>query len=160
MTLLADIILNKARENLTLFMIRKAKHLSDSLPFGYIESDDAPNTYEELWNEYKHCNATRQPFRVYSGASDNTIYTSREGNWAFRFWHDVTHIHTQSAFDLVGEARVASVTCDEIAKVFGKTSVEYKLFALDTIGQSAYNHAHGKFPDNQLEFVRKMLISY
>lgn len=45
---------NDASYNLSMFVIRKASRIARDIGFGYVEADDAPNTYEQLQDAYTH----------------------------------------------------------------------------------------------------------
>lgn len=159
--LLNDYITNKARSNLTRFVLDKASRLSKDLGFSYIDTEQAPNSFEDLQEAYKHSALTHDPLPVFSGASDNTIYTSKEGNWAFRFWHDITHVANGLAFTLAEEVECSSIQAEQVSKYFGTDSLEYRLFVADTIGQSVYAALHGgEFPKDQLSYVKTILRSF
>ena len=148
----------QARMHLTHEMIHHAERIKKQLGFGYEESMDAPDTYEKLKAAYAHSCATGFALPVYAGASDDTIYMTREGNWAFRFIHDIYHVFLDADFTIEGEYRVAEYHLDKIAKKFGKGSFEYRILAADTIGQVEYFHSYGEFPLDQKKFVRDMII--
>jgi hypothetical protein len=153
-----DYIINKARANLEHFVISKADRLSRDMGFSYIETENAPNTFEELKTAFYHSKTTREAFPVFSGASDKTIYLSKEGNWAFRFWHDIIHVTGGFDFTLQSEIDCSSVQCEQVIAYFGRESLEAKLFIADTIGQSVYAYLHnGEFPQDQLAFVKSLI---
>lgn len=159
--LLNDYIINKSRSNLTRFVLDKASRLSRDLGFSYIETEQAPNSFEDLQEAYKLSAMTHCPLPIFLGASESTIYTSREGNWAFRFWHDVTHVSNGLGFSLAEEVECSSIQAEQVAKYFGTDSPEYRLFIADTIGQSVYAALHGgEFPKDQLSYVKTILRSY
>jgi hypothetical protein len=156
--LLNDYVINKARANLEHFVLAKAHRLAKDLGFSYIESDNAPNNFDELEQAFKHSMNTKAPLPVFSGASENTIYLSKEGNWSFRFWHDVVHTTHGYKLTLEDEIKCSSIQCEEVAKYFGEHSLESKLFIADTIGQSVYAYLHnGSFPEHQLNFVKSLI---
>lgn len=161
MQTLNDYIMNKSRNNLTRFVLDKANHLTRELGFSYIETEQAPETYENLLEAYQHSIKTHAPLPVFSGASEGTIYTSKEGNWAFRFWHDITHVSNGLGFSLMDEVKCSSIQAEQVAKYFGADTVEYRLFLADTIGQSIYAELHGGlFPSDQLAYVKTILRSH
>lgn len=155
---LNDYVINKARANLEHYVIAKAHRIAKDLGFSYIECENAPNSYDELEQAFKHSMATKAPLPVFDGASENTIYLSKEGNWSFRFWHDVIHVSNGYQLTLEDEIKCSSIQCDEVSRYFGDHSLESKLFIADTIGQSVYAHLHnGAFPENQLAFVKSLI---
>lgn len=147
------IALTIARQRLTAFVIEHAEVLRRQLGFGFVETEEAPETYADLLLAWKRSILNREPLPVYSGASEGTIYTSPAGNWAFRFWHDVTHCQLRADFTHAGEVRTAKAQLRVIADRFGADSWEYRLFEGDTIGQVEYYQQTGKFLDVQLPFV-------
>lgn len=155
-----DYLIDKARAELTLYMIHQADKLCDELGFGYVESDTAPEKFNQLKATFARSLRTREALPVFAGGSDNTIYTSKEGNWAFRFCHDVAHVLLNAGFSTADEARVVKYQGDKIAKHFGKGSIEYKLFMADALGQVTYYAIHGEFVSDQLAFAKAQLIKF
>lgn len=147
---------NAARANLTDFVIRYAARLAKDIGFSYWPAQDAPETFAEVCAEYAACNRQRREFRVFAGASDNTIYIQAEGNYAFRFWHDVTHAVFKLDFSTAGELETAAHQLKIIAERFGKGSAEHRIFYIDTVLQALYfSDTGGKFVDDQLQFARQ-----
>lgn len=118
----------------------------------------APETYEGLVNEYQHCLNTLQPFLVWSGASDKTVFTSPQINHAFRFVHDTDHVMLQAELTHEGELKVILPFIREVMRSAGFVSAV--LCACDLLGQLWYGtNNHGAFVDDQEAFV-KQLYSY
>lgn len=157
---LNDYLLDKARNSLTIFMIHEAEKLRRNLGFGYVESADAPNDYEGLRAAWDVSMRTKAALPVYNGGSERTIYTMSEGNYAFRFVHDAAHVMLQANFSPAGEARVFQYLGNKVKKAFGADSMEYKLYAADTIGQVAYYAVHRDYVGDQLAFARAMLQAH
>jgi hypothetical protein len=144
-----------ARANLTRFVIGKAHRLARDLGFGYEEREVAPSCFEDIQAAYLLSMRTRAPFPIWNGACDNVIYTNREGNYAFRFWHDITHASLALATTLEDEVSVGEIQTQCVDNYFGQGSNEGKLMWADTVGQSQYCAEHGYFPEDQLKFVRE-----
>lgn len=142
-----------ARESLSSYMIRKAHRAAQDIGFSYEPAEDAPNDYESLILAVNNSLRTLQPLKVFSGASGSTIYTSAEANYAFRFCHDLFHFIHKADFSISGEARTIEKQAEDVAKTFGKSSLEYKLLVADALGQVAYHAIHSDFPVDQLSFV-------
>lgn len=150
-----------ARLALTHYMIREAHEQARHIGFGYIDRDDAPDTFEKLQKAYDHSQRTGLALPVWSGGCENTIYTNREGNLAFRYLHDCTHVQYDLQFTFQSEIEVALLMGLKIKLHFGKDSLEYKLYLADTIGQSIYAETHnGEFPENQMQYVLSVLKDY
>lgn len=143
----------EARIQLTQLAVDRAVGLMQGRPSGYIAVPDAPSTYESVRDEYVKRWSPLHPFRVSSLYCENTIYTCPEGNHAFRFWHDVTHVRLGCDFSRMGEYEVAMHHICETAREYGYKSAATKLMRIDTLGQLNYYHKHGKHVANQLAFA-------
>lgn len=154
-----------ARRAYTRFTISAAARLARDIGFSYEPAAVAPSTYNEVVDEYIACKRRKLDgsrgfgFRVWNGASDRTVFTSPEGNWAFRFVHDVTaHAMHGLTFNLADELKAGDEWVAKVAAAFGPDSVEAMIAAADTKGQSLYADSHdGAFPDDQLAFVMESL---
>lgn len=129
------------------------------LGFGWQAVDEgAPSTLDELLNEYAECLSNLRPFRVWSGASDRTIFTSPQINHAFRFVHDTDHVMQGCNLEHAGEEDVIKPFIMEVFHAAG--FVAAVLCACDLLGQLWYGtNNHGAFVDDQESFV-KQLYSY
>ncbi|HJQ13061.1 MAG TPA: hypothetical protein VJ840_18660 [Gemmatimonadaceae bacterium] len=148
-----------ARRAYTHFAIAQAARLARDVGFSYEPSDVAPSTHEEVCAEYRACRTTHRGFRVWNGASDRTVFTIPEGNYAFRFVHDVTsHAIKGRTFSLDDELTSGNDWVRRVAAAFGADSVEAMIAYADTCGQSLYVDQHnGAFPEDQLAFVMESL---
>ncbi len=142
-----------ARERLTKFMIHKAHKVKRKLGFGYVESPFAPQSFAELCAEFAGSQMECKALPVYSEACDNTIYINKEGNWAFRYWHDTLHVMLDADYSQYGECIVAMRHLREIGDTFGYSSPEFLMVNADTLGQVEYYARNNRFPTNQLKFV-------
>jgi len=149
-----------ASRALSRFVIDKARKVQRQIGFGYVEAADAPNNMRELMAAFENSKRTGQPLPVFSGASEGTIYTSKEANWAFRFWHDVVHCQHDLGFNFADEVSVAWLQGEAVAAEFGKESMEYRMFMADTAGQSLYAQTHGgEFPVDQWAYVAALVAA-
>ena len=120
--------------------------------------DSAPDTYATLIAEFQGCMNTLKPFRVWSGASDKTVFTSPQINHAFRFVHDTDHVILGADLTHDGEVKVIVPFIMEVFHAAG--FVAAVLCACDLLGQLWYGtNNHGAFVDDQEAFV-KQLYSY
>lgn len=93
--------------------------------------------------------------KIYSGGNDNNIFGGDVGNINFRAWHDQTHIMNKLDFSLISEIQVAFLQAAELPDDW----YEEKLLILtEVIGQITYYKLYNKFPDNQREFTKDILI--
>lgn len=161
MTTYSTFQINAARAALSDLMIKKAHRIAKDIGFSYEPAPDAPSDYPSLIKAAQVSLKVRVPLKVYDGASDQTIYTSAEANYAFRFWHDVCHFITPGAdFTVAGEALAIAVQAKGVEQAFGKDSLEYKMFMADTLGQVTYFAIHGDFPQDQLAFCLASLQQF
>lgn len=149
-----------AGTKLEAYIIGLATYARQLEGFGWIGEPDAPADYDALCRAYAHSKATGCPLPVSNVHNGRTIYRSRAGNLAFRFWHDVTHVKLGCDFSLEGETRVAMAQLD-ILRGFGfnPRSPEYCLLFADTFGQTVYNLVIESFPDDQEGFVHTVMTS-
>jgi hypothetical protein len=155
--------IESARINLSEFVIAKAKDLSYIFDFGYKAVDNAPNDYDSLLDAWQHAKRQTEQGKdaylpIWNGASDSTIYTSQEANYAFRFWHDCFHCAYSLEFDTRDEISLGLLQVNDVKNHFGNDSLEAKLMLADTVGQSTYAAMNnGEFPENQIAFVLSFL---
>lgn len=130
--------------------------VSIHLPHGFDVTDDSSecDTLEKIT---AHHNATGR-IRVWSGASDATIFGESSVNHAFRAWHDLCHVTLGAEFTRAGEMDAMTMQSDMVALRYGADSVETRLatlwLACEVKGQLDYAASHdGAFPDNQREFA-------
>ena len=145
-----------ARRNYTRFAIESAARLAKEVGFSYDAVAIDPDLIhdDDIQREFAECSRTRRPFRVWSGASDNTVFTCREGNWAFRFWHDVvSHAVGKLGFDMRDELTAGMQWVRKVSNEFGAKSLETAIAYADTCGQTLYCAAKGEFPVDQIAFV-------
>jgi hypothetical protein len=123
-------------------------------PTGFDVGPNAPQSLEEL---RAHVNSTGRML-VYDWASDDTIFGDAGVNWAFRAWHDWTHLRVNGTFDIPGEIAVANQQIDDIRAVYGEGKQTREFEALiwaEVMGQVLYASNHnGAFPDDQRAFYR------
>lgn len=149
-----------ARKQLTHYMISQAAHAAKILGFSYDPTENAPSSYKALRVYWSESQRKRVPLPVFSGGCESTIYTSAEGNYAFRFLHDVAHCILEADFSNEGEAKAIKWLGDKLSAKFGKDSLEYKLYMADTMGQVAYYAIHKRFVTDQLAYVLTLLETY
>lgn len=84
-----------------------------------------------------------------------TIYGSPEVNYAFRAWHEATHIRLGQPFTPAGERAVCGAQQADVAKVFGRRDAF--LFAhilhCEIIEQAEEYQRTGRFPHDQRAFT-------
>lgn len=151
-----------ARREYERFIVLEHERLKKVVGFSFDAVEDAPSSYEEVCSEFNRSYTTgRSPFRVWSGASDDTVFTSAGMNHMFRFVHDVGHVLEGCDFSAEGEQRLITAM---VWRVFDKAGfLAALLAACDLLAQHYYNqHNHGAYVEKQEPYVRSvfyMLLS-
>jgi len=141
---------------------------------------DAPSSWEALraWNNAR--TTGREPIPVWNGASDSTawVHDTIEPaviNYAFRAWHDSTHLKHGHDFTRDGERAVALRHLEQVHEdprlwldLLDFCPVDQRLAVFDamqrllwaeTEGQQAYYEKWGAFPEDQGAFAREYVIN-
>lgn len=143
-----------ARSRLSLLVQEAATQLSGDFGFGFVAVATAPSTLQELSQQWQRCRVYKEPFPVWAGASDNTIYLRPEDNHAFRFWHAHLHVTRGLGMSLSDELSASVLHIEHVVRCYGKDSPEAALMAVDTAEQALYYMVHGEHVPNQLQFAR------
>lgn len=114
------------------------------LKIQYEVSDHAPSTFEELSRNIG-------TLKVWAGESNHTIYGDAQINYAFRAWHDYTHLKLNSPFTLDGELTVAKHQASLVGDTLGA------VIMAEVYGQALLAIKTGQFPANQIEFILNYL---
>lgn len=155
-----DELLAQAGTNLSRFVDSQARAFEALFGFGWIACREAPSDFTALRRAYLRSCLTGQPLPVSDEHSAETIYGQAASNYAFRFWHDVTHVRLGCGFDLDGEIAVATAHLDVLrAAGWGPGTIEHHLLRADTLGQLLCSVATGGFPDDQACFARLALAT-
>lgn len=145
-TMLARIAISK-------FVRRTAKATAAEVGFGWIATEQAPSTYQQLRGAYAASLTTGQPLPVSSLNNDSSVFMRPEDNLALRFWHDVHHVRFGLSFALADELELASWQLAEAEKAgFRRGSLAYRLLEADHVGQLLMQALGERFPFNQEAF--------
>ena len=128
-----------------------AKHVGH---YHLTPNPDDVDTLEKVQEYYLKTNH----IRVWTGASENTIFGDPRLNWAFRAWHDLIHVTNGEAFTLIGEINVAAIQCHQVGVFLAdETPVQRKvvrsLIMCEVVKQAQYFTEHGRFPEDQVQFT-------
>lgn len=146
--------LAEARQQLSAFIRQQADELAGRLGFGWRPVMDAPSTYQQLRGALDHSLDTQEPLPVSSENSASVIYDGPEVNFAFRFWHDVSHVQHGLSFALEDELELALWHLDVLKRAgAAPESIAYRLLEADLLGQLLLMGIVGRFPFDQEEFV-------
>jgi hypothetical protein len=110
----------------------------------YRVSDFAPNTESGLWEP-------KSELVIWSGASDKTVFVSREYNWMFRAIHDKLHLESGLGFTIEEEIELGKLQANQFEGVIAD------MVYIEIAKQVEYYKTHCKFVENQLEFMREEL---
>lgn len=119
-------------------LIRQASKLK------YRVEDVAPSTALDLFNGPK-------TLVIWSGASENTIWSQKETNWAFRALHDALHIETGIGFTPQEEIYLGRIQASHYEGIMAD------LVYIETAGQAEHYLKTGQFVENQIEFTMRQL---
>lgn len=141
---------------------RVCRHMASvQCPEGWVAVPNAPNSLEELkkaWDGHGHMQVSRDN-------STDTIYDDAAGNWAFRAWHDKTHLLLNAGFDRKGELAVFRKQCADMQRYwppFIPFSEEHfammvNIIRCEIVGQFDYNETNGDYPQYQRQFAEAYL---
>ena len=144
-----------ARINLSRFVLDQAAQTADKLGFGWVPTERAPCTYQQLRGAFEHSKRTGEPLPVSNLFCEDTVFTEPHVNVAFRAWHDFHHCILGLSFDLADEWELTLWHLDQLAEAgLGPQTSEYELLRLDLLGQVILLGVAQRFPINQGEFTR------
>lgn len=150
----------RASANLSRFVLIQATAMAELVGLSWTPSPTAPSDYRTLRKAFLVSRLTGQPLAVSDEHSAETIYDGPDANYAFRFWHDVTHVRLECDFDLDGELTVSTAHLDVLrAAGWGPGTLEFELLHADTLGQTLCGVATGSFPDDQPCFARRCVVA-
>lgn len=136
---------------------KKAEHFILMSAPKHIASEDSPNTYESVRKFWMD----EGLFHVFSGGTpvENTIFSSREVQYAYRAWHDSIHMKYEIPFGMQSELAVARLQ-ESIALDAGVAADDAKLLRLDLEAHIEYYYASGlNHPDKQLDLIEYCLTN-
>ncbi|HEY6019363.1 MAG TPA: hypothetical protein VIY48_05490 [Candidatus Paceibacterota bacterium] len=142
---------------------RVSRHMAAiKCPQGWRPTLHAPNTLAEL----KETVNDHGIIPVSRDFSEHTIYDDPAGNWAFRAWHDATHLAIDGEFDRAGELAVFREQCADMRDrwpAFIPWSEEHfammvNIIRCEIVGQFDYNETYGDYPQYQRKFTTDYLM--
>lgn len=105
--------------------------------------DNAPNTIQGL--------SQAQGLIIWSGASENSIWGSKQANWAFRALHDALHLKTGMGFTVDEEIELGRIQASMYSGLLAD------LVFCEVSAQALHYKITGKFVENQVEFTKAFL---
>lgn len=122
----------------------------------WVASNDAPNDYKSMLSSI----ADKGLYVVYSGASENSIFTTNEYNFKFRALHDHGHCKNNLSFSFKDEKKLGLIQANELywiaLKLGYSYEIAYNVFDLvhaDIVGQIEFYEKTGEYVKDQKSFV-------
>jgi hypothetical protein len=119
----------------------------------YEVAENAPDTFEGIKEHYENTGK----LLVWNGASDNTIFSNPQSNYAFRAWHDFCHIKANADFTPSGERDTMLLQirmvmdCEHLSK--RAKDICTKILQVEVLSQLQHALQFGDFPENQRHFA-------
>ena len=147
--------LMRARRDLSAFIRDQALETKQAVGFGWVGVPAAPDTYQQLRGAWHHSKVTGAPLPVSNPFCDSVIYLEPSDNLAFRFWHDVHHVQLGLSFALADELELALWHLDRLQEAgHPRGTLTHRLLEADLVGQVLIMAVGGRFPFDQLMFVK------
>lgn len=121
-------------------------------PIGYRVADFAPDTDMPMFAQAK----LGSGLVIWSGGSETSIFDCPSDNWAFRAWHDSTHLVGNAGFLCENEDFVCQLQKAAMFARFGAnrmTEQFARLIDCEISGQCGYFEKTGQFVENQKAFT-------
>lgn len=149
-----DAELTAARETLTGFVWERAEATRARTGVGWVFASDAPNTYRELRAAWERSLTTGAPLPVLNDHSESVIFSSPEGNFVYRYWHDVTHLERERNFTNPHELDMATFHLWD-AEQHGLTrgSLPWRLLHADAVGNVLHWSVYREYVRDQRVFI-------
>lgn len=144
--------------NLNGYINLKFDELSQGITVQFVENDPYFTTNDlELNAQNMFSDFNQGLLKIWTGASENTIFGNPEINHKFRFIHDFYHCQNRLGFTAGDELLVNYIQQREFKKD-GLSSFDRQLLNIETAGQILYYTLHNDFPADQREFTIGELI--
>ena len=154
----AESELQAARATLTAFVRERAAATRSRTGVDWLFTPDAPNTYKELRQAWEVSLSTGAPLPILNDHSESVIFTEPEGNFVYRYWHDVTHLERERNFSNPHELDMAVFHLWD-AEQHGLTrgSLPWRLLRADAIGNVLHWSVYRDYVQDQRVFVENVL---
>lgn len=119
----------------------------------HIARPDSPNTFEDV-----KAQAQTGTFIVFDGGSEDTIFSERKYQYAYRAWHDSIHLCNNIQFGEDDELRVAKLQ-KEIALEAGISERDAAILRLDLELHIRHYYDFGCHPVRQTAMISDYLES-
>lgn len=136
-------------------VFREVERAVIALAPDHVPCSNAPDTWETL-KAWKLSAPRQAPIPVWNGASEQTIYSTPGGNYAFRAWHDSLHLLTWRDFGPTSEIALGNLHRATLRRM-GCSPQACAAIWVDTAGQTMYESHYSEFPVDQRAFVSACL---
>lgn len=149
-----EVQLVAACETLTEFVWERADATRARTGVDWAFTPDAPNTYKALRQAWETSLSTGAALPVLNDHSESVIFTEPEGNLAYRYWHDVTHLERERNFTNPHELDMATFHLWD-AERHGLTrgSLPWRLLHADAVGNVLHWSVYREYVRDQRVFV-------
>lgn len=117
-------------------------------------SSEAPETLEGIYDGLRY-----GMHHVWSGASDKTVFSTPKMNHVYRTVHDFYHAVFNRDTTPEDEILLWGDIERNTSKALPESQQARLLYWVEHIGQVKHHLEHGDFPDNQVLFTMKKLVS-
>lgn len=109
----------------------------------HVVSDIAPSEQRDVFNQ--------GTLKIWTGASEWTIWNDPTVNWAFRAIHDALHIKTGLGFTPDAEIELGRIQANQYSGLLAD------IVYLEVAGQAEYFKRTGLFLENQRQWILERL---
>lgn len=117
--------------------------LNQAKSLKYRVADEGPDTYEELVKE--------RSLVIWSGGTDNSMFSHPEAYWAFRALHDKLHLDTGTNFAAESEMELGRIQASKYDGIVAD------LVYAQVAAQNEYYLKNGVFVPNERDFTIEYL---
>ncbi|MFF8186057.1 hypothetical protein ACF044_02200 [Microbacterium sp. NPDC016588] len=147
-----------ARETLTAFVWERGEATRARTGVDWVFTPDAPNTYKELRQAWEVSLSTGAPLPILNDHSESVIFTDPEGNFVYRYWHDVTHLERERNFSNPHELDMAVFHLwDAEQHGLNRGSLPWRLLRADAIGNVLHWSVYRDYVPDQRVFVENVV---
>lgn len=125
----------------------------EKVHFEFVSEDDFnPKDIKGTLNRYIERYKNEGIIKIWTGASENSIFGNEVVNILYRCFHDYVHITSNAGFDLAGETLTASIQCSLLPS--SDWLFEKQLIMADIVGLNLFHRANNKeYVINQRQFI-------
>ncbi|MCU1479804.1 MAG: hypothetical protein JWQ19_590 [Subtercola sp.] len=128
--------IDRARIELSQFVIEQANSTARDLGFEWIATSAAPHTYRALYGAYVDSVVYQTPLPISDQHMERMIFVSDEATIAMRFWHAVSHVrHQHNCYSVPAEIELG-LWHVAVAEISAISLLAVQLLEADLVGQT------------------------